>query len=146
MCLWTGAGPCRATFDLENRAVRKNHIPIDWNRKIRRARTRSPAPKCHLLPPKLAKTFPPRPWKPPSPSPSLTNKKNEARRCFETELVSFPLRFFFQGKLFSKMTHFCQTFHSQQIGVVTRESARLGISEALREASVCFYRVKNQRR
>lgn len=73
--------------------------------------------------------------------PASHKKKEKARRCFETELI--PPQFFIQGKLFSKMTHFCQTFHSRQIGVVIEERARLGISEALQEASTCFYRVKN---
>lgn len=73
----------------------------------------APAPKRHLLPGKFAKTFPHTHGNS-LPHPHLSEKKdNEARRCFETEPISFfSPQFFFQGKLFSKMTHFCQTFHS----------------------------------
>lgn len=45
----------------------------------------------------------------------------------------FPPGFSFKEKLLSKMTDFCQTLHSWQIGIVMEESARLGVSEALWE-------------
>lgn len=55
----------------------------------------------------------------------------------------FPPGFSFKEKLLSKMTDFCQTFHSWQIGIVIEESTRLGISEALQEPPSAFTELKS---
>lgn len=91
--------PSRATFDLEDRAVHKNHL----NRKIWRPHTRSPASQnatffqenllnlhshAHgnpLLHPRLSQ-----------------NKDNRVRRCFKTELISFFPLVFLSRKNFSQ--------------------------------------------